>query len=367
MIKRKYLFAALAALALAAPAAKAEFYWLVSGLDGKAYQRCDADGVNGKGSWMVLTNDVEGVEYNPIKIYDIRRTVANGTTLAIYSDARSILPYEGCPNGGADIDLTLPIRDANGGEYTLVELGNQCFEDCNYVGSVKFPATMEKIGTFAFRRAKYMKSAEFPADTSAITTLGAQIFDSCTSLEGYFVWPSQIKEVGNHTFIYTKIQGFYGPAVTNVGNSAFNSCTSLTALEFGASVEFGPAVFQNTKKTTGVGYNVLFHDAPPVIDSNNYLIGGSNGVLDWWGNGTFTANATVYVPFNAAKDGPTEKWKTFKDDFEKAVTDNLITWPTDNGDGTWTDGSIYAKLPNKTVRLRFWDPDATTTSALLAY
>ena len=365
MIKRKYLFAALAAFALTAPTAKAEFYWLVSGLGGNAYQRRDADGVNGKGSWMVLTNDVEGVEYNPIKIYDIRRTVANGTTLAILSDARSILPYEGCPNGGADIDFTLPIRDANGGEYTLVELGNQCFEDCNYVGSVKFPSTMEKIGDFAFRRAYYLKSAEFPADTSAITALGAQIFDSCERLEGYFVWPSQCTTLGQYTFYKTKIQGFYGPSVASVGNSAFNLCTSLKAIEFGASVEFGSTVFQNTKKTTGTGYNILFHDAPPVIDSNNNLIGGSNGVLDWWG--TVNANATVYVPFNAAKDGETEKWAAFKTAFEAAVEGNKITWPTDNGDGTWADGSIYAKLPNKTVTLRFWNPDADNAAALLAH
>ena len=361
MIKHKYTLAALAALAVATTS-QADFYWLVSGLGGNAYQRRDADGVNGKGSWMVLTNDVEGVEYNPIKIYDIRRTVANGTTLAILSDARSILPYEGCPNGGADIDFTLPIKDANGDEYTLVELGNNCFEDCNYVGSVKFPSTMEKIGNYVFRRAYYLKSAEFPVDTSAITTLGAQIFDSCSRLEGYFAWPSQIKKVGNYTFLNTKIQGFYGPAVTNVGNNAFNSCKSLKAIEFGASVEFGSEAFRNT---AGAGYNVLFHDAPPVLDSKNYLIGNSNGVLDWWSMGN--ANATIYVPFNSTKNGATEKWAAFKTAFEAAVDGNRITWPTDNGDGTWADGSIYAKLPNKTVRLRFWDPDADNAAALLAY
>ena len=35
--------------------------------------------------------------------------------------------------------------------------------------------------------------------------------------------------------------------------------------------------------------------------------------------------------------------------------------------GAWSDGRIYVKIPNKSVKLRFWDPDSQTTSALLAY
>ena len=254
------------------------------------------------------------------------------------------------------------IKDADGNTFTLVKLNNEAFQDNNYIGSVKFPETLEEIGAYAFRRAYYLKSAEFPADTSAITALGAQIFDSCTRLEGSFVWPSQCTTLGQYTFLNTKIHGFYGPSVTNVGNNAFNSCTSLKAIEFGDSVAFGTQVFQNTR---GAAPRILFHDAPPVIDANNNLIGNSNGVLDWWGNGN--AEAVLYVPFNAAKDGPTENWTAFKTAFEKAVEGNSITWPTDNGDGTWTDGSIYTEKPKKTSVLRFWDPDATTSAALLAY
>ena len=39
----------------------------------------------------------------------------------------------------------------------------------------------------------------------------------------------------------------------------------------------------------------------------------------------------------------------------------------DGETGAWADGKIYVKNANKTVNLRFWDPDAQTTSALLAY
>lgn len=196
-----------------------------------------------------------------------------------------------------------------------------------------------------------------------MTELSDHVFDSCDLFEGPIVWPPQFTTVGDFSFAHCKkFLGFYGPSVTSVGNSAFNECPSMKAVEFGASVTFGPSVFQNTR---GARYQILFHDAPPAFDDNNNLIGNSNGVLDWWGNGN--AEATLYVPLNANKDGPTANWAAFKQAFESKVEGNAITWPTASGDGTWADGSIYSKLPNKRSTLRFWNPDTQTTAALLVH
>lgn len=138
-------------------------------------------------------------------------------------------------------------------------------------------------------------------------------------------------------------------------------------VEFGGTepVTFGNCTFQGA----GAVKTVLFHDNPPV--PNQYITavnasGGNPGntVIDWWGS----AGATVYVPFNAAKDGPTEKWSAFKTAFEAAKDGNLVEFPALDGEtGAWADGKIYVKNANKTVKLRFWDPDSQTTTALLAY
>ncbi len=356
-MKHKYTFAALAAFALAALLpAEAEYYWLAVGIHNNAGYNVNG----GLGNYLILTNDDPSVEFDAVKLYDVRRTVDGGTKLHKINSQNGTPPYEGCGYGGAHYDLTLPIRDEAGNAFTFVGLKNDAFNNNYYIGSIKLPDTLEYIEGSAFKFARYLKSFSFPADPSNMTTLGDHTFDSCDRLGSPIVWPPQFKVVGAYAFAHCwKFPGFCGQTVTNVGVNAFNDCSSLAAIEFGDSVEFGSAVFQNDYKLKGV----FLYDSPPVIDANNNLIGGSNGIFDWWG----VAGATVYVPFNADKDGPTANWCQFKTDFEAAVSGNTINWPTANGDGTWANGSIYVKLPNKTLKLSFWSPDAQTASALLAY
>ena len=129
---------------------------------------------------------------------------------------------------------------------------------------------------------------------------------------------------------------------------------------------FGNADFQGASALK----TVLFHDNPPTL--NTYVLGFNpstgdgvgNTAIDWWSS----AGATVYVPFNETKDGPTEKWDAFKTAFEEAKDGNAITFPTRDAEtGEWGVGSIFLKQWSKSAKLRFWDPDAQTTSALLAY
>ena len=359
-MKRKLLFSlALLALAPILPL-QADFYWLAVGIHYNAGYNQNG----GLGNYLILTNDnLEVTNYKPVKLYDVRRTVDGGTKLRKINNQNGTAPYDGCPYGGAHYDLTLPIRDKDGNEFTFVGLDSGAFNGNNFIGSIKLPNTLEFIKTKAFIFARYLKTCTFPEDTSNMTELSDHVFDSCDLFEGPIVWPPQFTTVGDFSFAHCKkFLGFYGPSVTSVGNSAFNECPSMKAVEFGASVTFGPSVFQNTR---GARYQILFHDAPPAFDDNNNLIGNSNGVLDWWGNGN--AEATLYVPLNANKDGPTANWAAFKQAFESKVEGNAITWPTASGDGTWADGSIYSKLPNKRSTLRFWNPDTQTTAALLVH
>ena len=91
MMKLRHTLAALAAFSLAsALPLQAGYYWLLCGdLKNKAGTRSDLNG-NGLGCWLELTNDTAGVEYKPVRIYDIRRKTTGGTDIVKYSDGNDV-------------------------------------------------------------------------------------------------------------------------------------------------------------------------------------------------------------------------------------------------------------------------------------
>ena len=242
-MKHKYTFAAMAAFALAALLpSEAGFYWLAVGIHHNA-----GNNVNGGlGNYLVLTNDDPEVVYNPVKLYDVRRTTDGGTKLRKVSGQSGTAPYEGCPRGGAHYDLTLPIRDAEGNVFTFVGLENEAFKGNNFIGSIKLPDTMEYINYAAFWQAYYLADFQWPSDVSNLR-MGGRTFDTCTRLVGPMEWPEGLANPGDRPFTdCTALVGFGGPSVTNVGDNAFQNCPALRMIEFGEgeSVTFGNVAFQ---------------------------------------------------------------------------------------------------------------------------
>ena len=366
--KHKYAFAALTVFSLAALLpSEAGFYWLAVGIRDNAGYNSDG----GLGNYLVLTNDDPSVEFDAVKLYDVRRTTDGGTKLRKASSQNTTAPYEGCPYGGAHYDLTLPIRDAYGNEFTFVGLENEAFKNNDFIGSIRLPNTMEYINYAAFWQAHYLTDFQWPSDVSSLT-IGSRLFDTCSRLVGPIEIPSKFVNCGDRMFCdCPALIGVAGLSVTNVGANAFQNDISLRTVELGdgASMTFnGDVIFQNAfRSSPDVPNKILFRSAPPVV--NKYILafdpdtGSSvgNTVLDWLA----TRSVVVYIPFNEEKDGPTTDWAAFKTAFEAAKDGNKVTFPTANGDGSWADGSIYNKQINKTLKLRFWDPNAT--SALLAY
>ena len=352
----------LALLALALPA-HADFYWLAVGIPSGANGHVN----NGLGNYLVLANDDPTVVFDAVKLYDVRRTTTGQNRLYKNNNQNATPPYEGCPLGGAHYDLRLPIRDESGNEYTFVGIAAEAFRGNDYLGSIQLPDTLEYINDRAFWQAHYLREFAWPADLTNLRTVGVRILDSCSRLVGPVEWPAKLPNVAQACWNCPALVGFGGFCITNLGDCAFQSCSSLRTVEFGGTepVTFGNCDFQNASALK----TVLFHDNPPV--PNQYITavnasGGNPGntVIDWWGS----AGATVYIPFNAAKDGPTEKWSAFKTAFEAAKEGNLVEFPSQDAEtSAWADGRIYVKNPNKTVKLRFWAPDFQTTSALLAY
>jgi len=349
-------------LALALPA-HADFYWLAVGIPSGANGHVN----NGLGNYLVLANDDPSVSFDAVKLFDVRRTTTGQNRLYKNNGQNGTPPYEGCPLGGAHYDLRLPIRDEAGNEYTFVGFAAGAFQGNDYLGSIKLPDTLEYISNQAFWQARYLTEFAWPADMTNLQTVSYRILDTCSRLVGPVEWPAKFPNVAQAVWNCPRLVGFGGTCITNLGDSAFNNCSSLRTVEFGGTepVTFGNCDFQGASALK----IVLFHDNPPV--PNQYITavnasGGNPGntVIDWWGS----AGATVYIPFNAAKDGPTEKWSAFKTAFEAAKEGNLVEFPSQDAEtGAWSDGRIYVKIPNKSVKLRFWDPDSQTTSALLAY
>ena len=353
----------LALLALVAPA-RADFYWLAVGISASANTQVD----NGLGNYLVLANDDPSVSFDPVKLYDVRRRTAGQNGLYKNNNQNKTPPYEGCPLGGAHYNLRLPIRDAAGNEYTFVGFASESFRENDYLGSIKLPDTLEYINDRAFWQAHYLMEFVWPADMTNLRTVGIRLLDSCSRLVGPVEWPARFPNVAQAVWNCPALVGFGGFCITNLGDCAFQSCSSLRMVEFGGTepVTFGNCAFQGASALK----TVLFHDNPPTL--NKYILGFDpstgegvgNTAIDWWSS----AGATVYVPFNETKDGPTEKWSAFKTAFEAAKDGNAVTFPTRDAEtGEWGVGSIYLKQWSKSAKLRFWDPDAQTTTALLAY
>ena len=203
------------------------------------------------------------------------------------------------------------------------------------------------------------------------TKLEHRIFDTCSRLVGPIEIPSKFVNCGDRMFCdCISLVGIGGVSVTNVGANAIQNCPKLETLELGdgESVTFGnEAIRGSWTQESGVSKSLLFHSAPPVLNAQ-WLGNTSNSVIDFLN----LRNVVIYIPLNDTKDGPTTAWQTFQEAVAATTsttsTPNALTFPTSNGDGTWTDGSLKisgSSSKNNSVTVRFWDPAAT--AALLAH
>lgn len=359
-MKRKLAFA-LALLALALTMllpTEADYYWRVVGIPGTAGNYVN----NGLGNYMILANDDPSVEFAAITLYDIRRDVTDGTRLFRHDLQRTHAFYDGNLPGSVDIDLTLPIKDDDGNAYTLVRFSPQAFKGNTYLRSIKLPSTLEAIGNYAFQEAVNLERVDFSATDTTLKSIGTVVFNSCKKLS-YVEWPTHLTEIPDYTFEYSGIVGVSALGAIRIGTRAFGGAASFQALELGdtaTGMTCGVQTFQNIN-TADIRKRLLFHGTPPVV--NDVFAGTSNGVVDWLSIGM---SADFYIPFNVAKDGPTDGWTAFKKDYEAYKSGNEVVFPTyDAATGAWTPGYIYSKPHDRRVGLVFWDPDATTSAALL--
>ena len=349
---------AFAAVAFALPA-QADFYWQLSGvLKDNAGQRSDRDG-NGLGCWLELTNDVAGVDYKPVKIYDIRRKTTGGTDLVKYSDSSGHIPFDGCRYGEAEVDLTLPIRDADGISYTLTAINSYSFQENQFIGKVVLTSSLEYIGHRAFRNCYYLRTVTFP-DPATWTPQyigkesdGGRAFEGCSRLEGDIVWPDNLTEVPQYTFSGdSALKGFHGKGVTTYRAGSFHSVPSAFCFEMSEaeSIAFRGQVINNSNLS-----KVVWHGTPP--STGDYFSKSSNNFM------AYSKTSRVhYIPYDETQeDGVPARWATYKTAFEEETSGNSLTFPVyDATTGTQTDGSWYISGRSSNAdKVRFWFPGKT--------
>ena len=355
-MKRLFLPFALCALALALPA-RADFWWLLSGdLKNNAGARSDKNG-NGLGCWLELTNDTAGVEYDHVKIYDIRRKTNGGTDLVKYGDGNGAEMFPGCRYGEAEVDLTLPVRGEDGTEYRLVEVAQGGFQNNNFLGKLVLGDPIVTIGNQAFRNCYYLRTVVVADPATWAPAAITRAFEGCSRLESPIVWPDALDTVSTYSFSGdSSMKGFSGKGVKTYTAGCFHSVPDTFRLEMGEAdtISFTGQAINNNNIST-----VVWHGTPP--STGDYFSKSSNNFMSY-----SKTSRVHYIPYDETQEGGVPaRWAAYKTAFEAETSGNSLTFPTyDPATGTQTAGSWFINgRASYADKVRFWFPG--DTAALL--
>ena len=147
--------------------------------------------------------------------------------------------------------LTIPSTVTNNGiTYSVTNIGNSAFEECNSLTSVTIPSSVTSIGNRAFSYCHLLNSVSIP---NSVTIIGASAFDDCYSLKNVTIGNS-VTNIGNYAFRNCRFTSFTIPnSVTYIGEYAFRACNKLTSVTIGNSVTtIGYSAFAYCSSLTSV-------------------------------------------------------------------------------------------------------------------
>lgn len=132
---------------------------------------------------------------------------------------------------------------------TLTHIDESAFESCNYLTSIRFPASLTSIGVNAFNNSA-LQEVNVP---DSVQSLGNGAFSACADLKSARL-PAGLTKIPDSLLWGTSISSIEIPvSVTEIGKSAFGSCDNLKSVFLPASVRIiGERAFDGCDALTEV-------------------------------------------------------------------------------------------------------------------
>lgn len=184
---------------------------------------------------MAVTFDVDGLRYNILS--QAEKTVE----VAIIPKSISYPTYS-TYQGDYNIPATVEF---NGITYDVIGIGNHAFSECQKLGTITLPSSIQHIGfgSFAYSNLKELTLPE------GLLSIGAAAFRDCRDLTSMVI-PASLEELESTVFAYcSSLQSvtFLTKKLTAIPDNTFDKCVSLTEFEIPEGVtSIGSGAFMST-------------------------------------------------------------------------------------------------------------------------
>ena len=160
------------------------------------------------------------------------------------------------------LDLTLPIKDADGSEYTIAGIPTSGFGYNSVMKTVVLPSYIKTISNYAFKNSYALESVTL---NDGLEVIGLETFSGCTLLrEVNNFFPDSVVDVQDNAFFKCGLEcGAIANSLTNLGSRVFHSSgiRSFDCLKSSLKILKEYAFFQTYSLT-----NVVLNDEIEVME-----------------------------------------------------------------------------------------------------
>lgn len=225
-----------------------------------------------------------------------------------YSDgARATVTYRDQNYNSYSGEVVVPsVIWYNGNEFTVTEIGEYAFCNCQSLSSITIPEGITLIGSHAFDNSYNVSSITLP---QSITSIGDYAFYYCSAIQSIII-PSKITRIENCCFYGCQnLQSIIIPeGVTEIGYDAFGYCYQLSSISIPTTVtRIENGAFMNCHNVASIvvgSGNTVYdsrNDCNAIIETaTNTLIRGCENTIipkdiKIIGNGAFSSCQNLYT------------------------------------------------------------------------